>query len=76
MEHRHIHSTGTYTLPEIDNVIDRGSWEDWLAMREVADVDRIRQICLHKLRMALVLDDPFVPWQRYAIWWFLLKPHV
>ena len=33
---RHIHSTGTYALTEIDDVIERGSWEDWLAMREVA----------------------------------------
>jgi len=69
MEHRHIDSTGTYTLPEIDDIIDRGSWEDWLAMREVADTDdalveRILHICKHRIKSEY--DQKYFLWQLYG----------
>ena len=64
MLHRHINPAG-YTLPAIDDVISRGGFDDWAALRAalVADrnlIDDVARIC------AQYTHDPYA--QRYHFW--------
>lgn len=64
MLHRHL-THQTFTLAAIDDVIDRGSKDDWLELRRAAlsdpsILDRIRKVC------AAHLADPYA--QRYHFW--------
>ena len=49
MDHRHLNHSN-YTLAAIDDVIERGSRMDWLALRDAARLDaavssRIERVC-------------------------------
>ena len=64
MLHRHLNHQ-TFTLAAIDDVIDRGEKEDWLALRQAALLDaalmeRIRKVCQAHVA------DPYA--QRYHFW--------
>ena len=64
MLHRHLNHQ-TFTLAAIDDVIDRGEKDDWLALRQAALLDaavmeRIRKVCLAHVA------DPYA--QRYHFW--------
>lgn len=64
MLHRHLTHDG-YTLAAIDDMIERGQWADWLALRRVALGDpgvliKVQKICLAHA------DNPYA--QRHAFW--------
>ena len=53
MEHRHLNHQ-RFTLAAIDDVIARGKWQDWAALRQAALADpavleRIRRVCAARL---------------------------
>jgi hypothetical protein len=64
MFHRHLNHQ-RFTLAAIDDVISRGRWEDWTALRRAAMADhsllaKVEQVC--RSRTA----DPYA--QRYHFW--------
>lgn len=49
MQHRHLNHED-FTLPAVDDIIRRGGWRDWVALRRAALRDpavqeRIRRLC-------------------------------
>ncbi len=71
MHHRHLNHQ-RYTLAAIDDVIERGRLQDWLALRDAARrepelLDKIRQVC------AARTADPFA--QRYHFWNHYAQKH-
>ena len=64
MQHRHLNHEG-YTAAAIDDVIARGRWADWAALRQATLddprlLDRIERVC------AAQIDDPYA--QRHHFW--------
>ena len=64
MRHRHLNHEG-YTLGTIDDVIERGKWQDWADLRRAALADaslfdKIEQVCGHRV------VDPHA--QRHHFW--------
>lgn len=71
MLHRHLNHSD-YTLAAIDNVIDRGQWPDWLALRRAALADpdvlaKVHKVCLAHAANAYA--------QRHAFWWHFAYRH-
>ena len=71
MHHRHLNHQ-RYTLAAIDDVIERGRMQDWLALRDAARrgpelLDKIRQVC------AARTSAPFA--QRYHFWNHYAQKH-
>lgn len=72
MQHRHLIHEG-YSAAAIDDIIDRGSRNDWAALRDVAakDVAILRKI----LRVCRAhTDDPSA--QRYHLWKCYAERHL
>lgn len=40
MRHRHLNDDVGLTTPAIDDILDRGSLDDWLALRDAAKADK------------------------------------
>lgn len=40
MKHRHLQEGPELSSAAIDDIIERGGWEDWLALRDRTDTDR------------------------------------
>lgn len=71
MEHRHLNHQ-RWTLAAIDDVIARGKWADWAALRraaldEPAVTAKIQRVC------AARLADPYA--QRHHFWMHWTKRH-
>jgi hypothetical protein len=67
MHHRHL-AHGDLALPAVDDIIRRGGWRDWVALRRAAVGDpavreRIRRLCL-----AAELDPEAEGAQRLTFW--------
>lgn len=65
MKHRHLQEGPELSSAAIDDIIDRGGWEDWLALRDRTDADRstaerVLRVC--EARRA----DPYA--QRHHLW--------
>ena len=68
MQHRHLNHQ-TLTLAAIDDVICRGGWTDWIALRNAAigDMDtlsKIDRVCLPHLADGYAQRYQF--WHQYA----------
>lgn len=64
MQHRHLNHE-RLTLAAIDDLIARGRWDDWAALREAvlsdrAILEKVARIC------RAYADDPYA--QRYPFW--------
>jgi len=64
MEHRHLNHQ-RLTLAAIDDVISRGQWDDWAALRRAVLADqsllaKVEQVCRPRV------VDPYA--QRYHFW--------
>jgi hypothetical protein len=71
MLHRHLNHE-RFTLAAIDDVILRGQWDDWAALRQavLADgslLDKVAQVC------SLCAGDPYA--QRYHFWMQYAQEH-
>ena len=71
MQHRHLNHQ-QHTLAAIDDVIARGRWDDWAALRRavLADpplLDKVRRVC--QARAA----DPHA--QRHHFWMHYAEQH-
>lgn len=71
MHHRHLNHQ-RYTLAAIDDVIERGRMQDWLALRDAARrqpelLDRIARVCVART------TDPVA--QRYHFWNHYAQKH-
>lgn len=71
MIHRHIDSH-IFSAAAIDDIIARGYWDDWVALRNTALSDRsvlekIEQIC------RMYISDPYA--QRYHFWKNFVEVH-
>lgn len=71
MQHRHLNHQG-YTLAAIDDVISRGRWRDWVALRravlrERSLLTKVERVCLP------YADDPYA--QRQQFWLNYVKHH-
>lgn len=71
MLHRHLNHQG-FTLAAIDDVISRGRWDDWAALRRaVLDdhslLDKVVRVC------SAHLSDPYA--QRHHFWMHYAKEH-
>ncbi|MES2979548.1 MAG: hypothetical protein V4731_14080 [Pseudomonadota bacterium] len=71
MLHRHLNHQ-RFTLAAIDDVISRGRWADWAALRKAVLADpallaKVEQVC--KARVA----DPYA--QRHHFWLNYVKAH-
>lgn len=71
MEHRHLNHQG-YTLAAIDDIILRGSLEDWLALRDEALAQpeifpKIQKVCQQHCA------DPYA--QRHHFWLHYAEKH-
>lgn len=71
MLHRHLNHQ-RFTLAAIDDVISRGRWQDWAALRRAALQDqslmeKMRRICLP------YVVDPYA--QRYHFWLHYVEEH-
>ena len=64
MLHRHL-THEVYTLAAIDDLIDRGQWADWLALRRAALDDPAVLAKVQKISLAHA-DNPYA--QRHAFW--------
>lgn len=72
MLHRHLNHQ-RLTLAAIDDVIARGRWQDWAALRRAAlgdrsVLERVQRIC--RAHVA----DPYA--QRYHFWMHYVKEHL
>ncbi len=72
MVHRHLNNEG-FTAAAIDDVISRGSWTDWVEMRNAAlmnrtVLERILRVCCEQV------SDPYA--QRYHFWMHYAKQHL
>lgn len=72
MLHRHLNHQ-RFTPAAIDDVITRGKWEDWAALRRAvlsdpALMERVERICLARAK------DPYDA-QRYRFWANYAKAH-
>ena len=70
MNNRHLEESEGYSLAVIDDVIDRGSREDWRRLKSQADanpicIDKILRVCAAKV------SDPYA--QRYHLWNYYAK---
>jgi len=68
MHHRHLNHQ-RFTAAAIDDVISRGRWADWCALREAAlgdaaVMERIRRVCRHRAADPLRQRHRF--WAHYA----------
>ncbi|WP_058555813.1 hypothetical protein [Thiohalocapsa sp. ML1] len=71
MQHRHLNHA-RLTLAAIDDVIARGRWDDWAALRaavlaDPALLDKVEQVC--RARTA----DPYA--QRHHFWLHYARAH-
>ena len=71
MQHRHLNHE-RFTLAAIDDMIARGKWTDWAALRraalnERAVLEKIVRICVHQTR------DPTA--QRHHFWMHWCNHH-
>jgi hypothetical protein len=71
MRHRHLNHE-RLTLAAIDDVISRGRWNDWVALRRavLADrslMDKVERVCRHHVA------DPYN--QRYRFWLRYVEEH-
>lgn len=71
MRHRHL-SEMDFSLPSIDDIISRGLWADWAALREkaladAATLEDIKRVCRH------YTEDSYE--QRYHFWMHYAKKH-
>lgn len=65
MQHRHLIDGAHRSVPAIDDVIARGSWQDWVNLRrdcidQVSLLDKVEQVC------AANVHDSYA--QRYHFW--------
>ena len=65
MEHRHLQKRTEFSAAAIDDIIERGGWEDWLALRDRTDADRstaerVLRVCEARG------EDPYA--QRHQLW--------
>ena len=65
MNHRHLQEREELTSAAIDDIIERGGWEDWLALRDRTDADRataerVLRVCEARC------SDPYA--QRHHLW--------
>jgi hypothetical protein len=65
MIHRHLKDGVGYTLPAIDDVIDRGKRADWAELRSAALADRALMAQILHIARAHA-GDPYA--QRYHFW--------
>ncbi|WP_295584138.1 hypothetical protein [uncultured Lamprocystis sp.] len=71
MQHRHLNHQ-RLTLAAIDDLIARGRWDDWAALRRavLADptlLDKVEQVCRAQVA------DPYA--QRYHFWLHYAQAH-
>jgi len=71
MLHRHLNHQ-RFTLAAIDDVISRGRWQDWAALRRavLADrslLDKVERVC------GPYIADPYA--QRYHFWMHYVQEH-
>ncbi|MDS4021496.1 MAG: hypothetical protein RKR03_13445 [Candidatus Competibacter sp.] len=71
MLHRHLNHQ-RFTLAAIDDVISRGRWRDWAALRRAALADRslldkVERVC------APYIADPYA--QRHHFWMHYVQQH-
>jgi hypothetical protein len=71
MQHRHLNHQ-YMTLAAIDDVISRGGWQDWVALRlaalgDSATLDKVARVC-----QAHIADSYA---QRYHFWHYYAQTH-
>ncbi len=71
MRHRHLNHE-RFTLAAVDDIVARGSWQDWLDLRRAALDDpavlsRIERVC------AARIADPYA--QRHHFWMLYAREH-
>ena len=71
MLHRHLNHQ-RFTLAAIDDVIARGRWQDWAALRRAALQDRLLLEKVRRICRAYV-SDPYA--QRYHFWLHYAEEH-
>lgn len=71
MQHRHLNHK-RFTLAAIDDVISRGLWGDWVALRQAVLENQILLDKVAKVCRAHVAD-PYA--QRYHFWMNYAKEH-
>ncbi len=68
MQHRHLSPSdpqASLSLPAIDDIIARGKWDDWAALRRAVLADRSLLDKIDRICAARVID-PYA--QRYHFW--------
>lgn len=65
MKHRHLQEQSELSSAAIDDIIERGGWEDWLALRDRTETDRptaerVLRVCEARG------GDPYA--QRHRLW--------
>lgn len=71
MLHRHLNHQ-YFTLAAIDDVISRGRWHDWAALRRAVLEDRHLMDKVERICRAYV-SDPYA--QRYHFWLHYVEEH-
>lgn len=71
MLHRHLNHQ-YFTLAAIDDVISRGCWHDWAALRRAVLEDRRLMDKVERICRAYV-SDPYA--QRYHFWLHYVEEH-
>ena len=71
MHHRHLNHE-RFTAAAIDDIVSRGRWEDWCALRaaalgDAAVMERVRGVCRDRGA------DPHC--QRHRFWWHYAAAH-
>ncbi len=74
MEHRHLNHAD-FTPAAIDDVIERGRWADWVALRKAvlqddAVLHRVERLCAARTSDA---SDPYA--QRHQFWMNYVQAH-
>lgn len=67
MRHRHLDSE-SFTLPAVDDIIRRGGWRDWVALRRAAVRDTAVRERIHRLCRAAEDDPEAEGAQRLTFW--------
>lgn len=67
MDHRHL-DHDSFTLPGVDDIIRRGGWRDWVALRRAAVGDPAVRERIHRLCVAAERDLEAEGAQRLTFW--------
>ena len=67
MDHRHL-AHDDLSLPAVDDIIRRGGWRDWVALRRAAAGDPVVRERIERLCLAAERDPEAEGAQRLTFW--------